>query len=336
MRVGDLLPNKYNPVRHGASQTDRMRAVLDKFGAVTELVAYYNADGKLTLFDGHLRRELDPMQEWDVAITDLTQAEVDELVLYFDPLAGMADPDGATMAALMQDLQDVDGVLGEMLEELAMEAGIGLESDGSHTVKLSGLYNAGEGHDIEPFKLAYRLEAAWMARDGLALDLFSGQGQLATWYKRRFRLVVTNDKSFPVGDVDFSLPAEKFIEEKLSDFMAFDFVDFDDEGTPAREIQKLFEIIKGQKKESFILALTDGMGLGMKLRTRLNFGENYLIDGESGVRRATRQDWENFEEMVTSFVAKCAMQSGFASDMISSYQGRGGDCVYQTWFIEPG
>src|SRR3972149_3898453 len=37
-------------------------------------------------------------------------------------------------------------------------------------------------HDIEPFKLAYRVEAIWRARGGKAIDLFSGESQLDEWY----------------------------------------------------------------------------------------------------------------------------------------------------------
>ena len=126
MRVGDLAVNEYNPKMHPGQQRARLEAVLDKFGVVEDLLAYYSErnGGALTLFDGHLRQKLDPDQEWDVGITDLTDAEVDELVFYFDPLAGMSLHDGARMAELMQDLGDIDGVLGDMLAELAIGTGL--------------------------------------------------------------------------------------------------------------------------------------------------------------------------------------------------------------------
>ncbi len=126
MRVGDLAINKYNPKRHPAQQQTRLQAVLDKFGIVEDLLVYRSErnDGALTLFDGHARQNLDDNQEWGIAITDLTDAEVDELVFYFDPLAGMSLHDEAKMTALMQDLGDVDGVLGEMLRELGTDAGV--------------------------------------------------------------------------------------------------------------------------------------------------------------------------------------------------------------------
>ncbi|MGD8500064.1 MAG: hypothetical protein PVJ86_05425 [Phycisphaerales bacterium] len=126
MRVGDLLPYKYNPKRHPASQMARIEAVLEKFGKVQGVIAWHSErnGGALTTFDGNARRNLDPDETWLVNITDLDDAEVDELVFYLDPLAGMSLHDEAAMAALMQDLGDVDGVLGEMLREIGTDAGV--------------------------------------------------------------------------------------------------------------------------------------------------------------------------------------------------------------------
>lgn len=208
------------------------------------------------------------------------------------------------------------------------------EEEASHIGREGRLYNAGDGHDIEPFKLAYRIEAAWCASGGMALDLFSGLGQLAAWYKRRFKQVITVDRDMAVGDVDYSMSASQFIQRHLSKFLDFDFVDFDDEGCPAREIQELFAAIAGKKKESFVLALTDGNGMNLKFRGRCNFGALYLSD-ESGMRRATRADYELFDQTVTAFISRCSERNGFNAESLSSYRGREGNVVYQTWLIHP-
>jgi hypothetical protein len=127
MRVGDLAVNKWNPKRHGAQQTARMEAVLEKFGVVQGLVAYRSerAGGQLCLFDGHMRQKLDPDAEWLVSIVDLDDSEVDALVLFFDEMAAQSDKDDAMWAALATEKrEDVgDGVLGEFLAEMAEEAG---------------------------------------------------------------------------------------------------------------------------------------------------------------------------------------------------------------------
>lgn len=196
------------------------------------------------------------------------------------------------------------------------------------------MYNAGDGHDIEPFKLAYRIEAIWRTNGNLALDLFSGEGQLAAWYKRRFKRVVTVDKNYQVGDVDYCMPAGEFIDKYIQKFIDFDFIDFDDEGTPAREIQKLFKAIEGKKITPFVLALTDGNGMNLKFRGKLDFAEVYQT-GESGTRHATRTDYDDFENIVTGFIERCAIGAKFTPAMLSSYRGREGNVLFQTWLIEP-
>ena len=126
MRVGDLLANKYNPRTHPTAQQQRTRAILDKFGVVGGLIAWRSEreNGELVLFDGHLRRALDPDQEWDILVTDLTDAEVDELVFYYDEVTGMAMHDAVVVTALMADLEVEDELLRGMLEEIASEAGL--------------------------------------------------------------------------------------------------------------------------------------------------------------------------------------------------------------------
>lgn len=201
-----------------------------------------------------------------------------------------------------------------------------------HTIGRGGrLYN---NRDIEPFKLAHRVEAAWQASGELALDLFAGAGQLAAWYRRRFVRVVTVDRKYQVGDVDYSMTALQFIARHLPEFMDFTFVDFDDEGTPAAEIQAFFAAIAGRRSDPFILCLTDGNGLNMKAHGYVDFAKTYLVaNGQK--RRATSADFADFDAIVTSFVNECAHRHGFTAVMISGYRGRSDNVVFQTWRISP-
>jgi hypothetical protein len=83
------------------------------------------------------------------------------------------------------------------------------------------------------------------------------------------------------------------------------------------------------------LALTDGNGLNLKLRGKFDFSGIYLVDEPPGTRKATPDDFLRFPEMVTEFLIKCAASADFAAQLISSYQGRKMDVLYQTWLIEP-
>lgn len=130
VRIGDIRGNKWNPKSHPRVQQERLKAVLDKFGVVGDLIAFKDDDGEYTLFDGHARQSLDPDQEWMVAFTDLSRQEIDELVLYFDPLAALARQEADKTAALMAGLDVQERALREMLEEQAQSLGFAFGKSG--------------------------------------------------------------------------------------------------------------------------------------------------------------------------------------------------------------
>ena len=93
-----------------------------------------------------------------------------------------------------------------------------------------------------------------------------------------------------------------------------------------------FSLISPWREAPFVMALTDGNGLNMKMRGNINLSEMYLVDGEK-TRKATQADYEAFEDLVTGFVEKCAGRSGFTASQLSSYRGRENNVVFQTWLI---
>jgi hypothetical protein len=169
MRVGDLAINRYNPKQHPRMQQERLQAVLDKFGIVGDLVAYYSErnQGKLTLFDGHARQGLDPDAEWEVGITDLTDAEVDELVLYFDPLAALARQEADRTAALMADLDVQERALREMLEEQAQSLGFAYgkgNGSGDDETPDQSRQTLAERFVVPPFSVLDARQGYWQER----------------------------------------------------------------------------------------------------------------------------------------------------------------------------
>lgn len=121
-RVGDIAPNERNPKRPTEEKRERLTAVLAQFGKAGVLLTYTGDDGKERFFDGNTRRNLDPDDVWYIAKTDLTQAEVDSLVLFYDPLA---EPDWeAELVKMLAAAVDVEGdALAGMLDEILAEVG---------------------------------------------------------------------------------------------------------------------------------------------------------------------------------------------------------------------
>ena len=90
-----------------------------------ELYAYRSEKlgGALTLLDGHLRLEQFPDATWDVAITDLTDAEAALMLASRDRVTELADWDPASLNDLLQQVTTTDGDITELLSQLAEEAG---------------------------------------------------------------------------------------------------------------------------------------------------------------------------------------------------------------------
>ena len=101
VRVGDLVPHEDNPRLHSAAQRQALRALLGEVGFARSVLAYELPDGRLKLIDGHLRREeINPAEEIDVEVLDVSDAEARQLLLAIDPLAQLAEYDAGALADL--------------------------------------------------------------------------------------------------------------------------------------------------------------------------------------------------------------------------------------------
>lgn len=123
MKARELLDNAGNWRTHPALQRESLTGVLQEVGKADVLLAYVSRrnGGQLTLFDGHLRKDIDPDEEWTVAITDLDDEEADKMLLVLDPLAGMAGADKTKVDELLERVRTDDLGVREMLRRMEME-----------------------------------------------------------------------------------------------------------------------------------------------------------------------------------------------------------------------
>lgn len=101
MRASELLANPANWRTHPSEQQATLAAVADEVGFAGTMLAYYNRDGALTLVDGHLRAQLFPDLDVDVAITDLTEEEAATILATYDPIGAMAGRDEGKLIDLL-------------------------------------------------------------------------------------------------------------------------------------------------------------------------------------------------------------------------------------------
>lgn len=124
VKAREILDNDGNWRLHPDAQRETMTGVLIEVGKADVLLAYYSArnNNQLTLFDGHLRKALDPDEEWTVAITDLNDAEADKMLLVLDPLAAMAEMDARRVLELNERVNTDDLALREVLRRMELDA----------------------------------------------------------------------------------------------------------------------------------------------------------------------------------------------------------------------
>lgn len=182
----DLLDNQGNWRTHPAMQRDALVGVLNEIGMVNALIGYYSArnDGKLTLIDGHLRKNVDPDQEWWVAITDLNDKEADLLLVVYDPLSAMAERDEAVLAELAKQVEAEDQAVQAMVRRVVADAQTKEEEEAEAD---EGAGNAPPLMELQPFEhydyvvLIFRNTFDWTRAveifelEGVAQDIGKGR-----------------------------------------------------------------------------------------------------------------------------------------------------------------
>jgi hypothetical protein len=131
MRAAELRPHPQNARRHPDTQARSLEAVVREVGQVGELYAYRSEKlgGALTLLDGHLRLERFPDSEWDIAITDLTDAEAALMLASRDRVTELATWDSASLDELLESVHTDEEAIEEMLSQLMIEADAGQDAN---------------------------------------------------------------------------------------------------------------------------------------------------------------------------------------------------------------
>lgn len=182
--ASELMDNAGNWRIHPVAQRETMVGILDHVGIIAPLIAYYSErnGGALTLVDGHLRKDLNPSQQWPVAITDLTDSEADFMLTVYDPVAGLVERDAELLGKLLAGIQEQDESLAELaaqahgddLDALLKSLGM-LETDATEESRLT----LAERFVVPPFSVLDARQGYWQKRKRawLALGIQSELGR---------------------------------------------------------------------------------------------------------------------------------------------------------------
>ena len=170
VRGANLASHTGNWRDHPENQARALAGVLREIGIADVLLCWVSErnGGKLTTFDGHLRKDMGPDVEWWCAITDLTDAEADYMLAVLDPLAGLAQADAGALDALLASVQSSESDVQQMLADLAKENGLYEpgEGDGSE----------GAGEDFLPARWAVVIECDNEQDQVALLERLSAEG----------------------------------------------------------------------------------------------------------------------------------------------------------------
>jgi len=138
------------------------------------------------------------------------------------------------------------------------------------------------------------------------LELFAGTGGLTKIYRGRFNEVITSDIN-KMSIAEYKLPALTFINTVLpSTKRKIDMVDFDCYGCPTETIKRFFEVRKN-RDAPFVLTLSDGLGLWMKMTRKLDrIRERYLLTED--FKFDERHPWREHPRIITEFLTNLGRQ----------------------------
>ena len=103
----ELVDHPKNWRSHPAHQRDKLKQVMEKIGVAGALIAYKSkATGKMTVIDGHLRKEMMSQTEEKVPVLvlDVNDQEAEALLATYDVITEMADPMEEVYADLVKGL----------------------------------------------------------------------------------------------------------------------------------------------------------------------------------------------------------------------------------------
>jgi len=332
--LDELTPHPRNYKAHPAAQVERLAASLQAFGQPRTIAVWRG-----TILAGHgvtqAARHLGWRQIRASVVPDAWTAERAQAYVVADNETQRgAEVDEEALAALIDEARQTVDLEALGFDEGALEALLASITPEQETEVVHQIQGHSDGYDfreIHAGKLAYRVEAAWRADDGIAIDLYSGQGQLAAWYQRRFASVLRIDQEANEG-IDHVGSAGNWLQSDAFARVAneFVFIDFDDEGSPLREVATLFDVLPQDRIAPFVLCVTDGSGLNLKLHGKLD-PSLYALDGT--LRNATTDDYYQFETLVQGAVKRIASARQWKAALWSTTRGSEGNVCYQTYLI---
>jgi DNA modification methylase len=147
----ELAAHPKNWRKHPKHQQNALRGLLAEIGFAGAALARVDTDGKLTLIDGHLRKEMLPSETIPVLVTDLNEKEAETLLAAYDPIGALATRDEEALRNLLARISTDNADVQTLLERLGKEPVPGLGDPDEATepiedsrIKLGDMFRLGD------------------------------------------------------------------------------------------------------------------------------------------------------------------------------------------------
>jgi hypothetical protein len=209
--ANQLLPHPHNAREHPEIQREALRAMMQQLGFAGAILAV-ERDGRYFVCDGHLRQEEMGTKEVPVLLLDLTDPEVEMLLLSFDQIGSMAKINQERLATLMASyeaqkpgmdpavLAALQQSLDKTLAELAAGTGgsnAGPGAKAANSIKLADRFL------VPPFSVLDARQGYWQERkrQWLALGIQSevGRGENLLQFSDTVRLPPRRNMASPMN-----------------------------------------------------------------------------------------------------------------------------------------
>jgi len=128
VKASELLDNPKNWRRHPDEQVSALTSMMERIGFTGAAIGRLDADGRIQLLDGHLRKTIAADQEVPVLITNLSDEEAEIFLASFDPLTELAIADQAALHSLLKEIHtDEDSWLRKLMLDTEDELAKGEE-----------------------------------------------------------------------------------------------------------------------------------------------------------------------------------------------------------------
>jgi ParB family chromosome partitioning protein len=335
IELDELIPATWNANRVTPAMLRKVRRSIDRYGLVENLVVR-RLDGGYEVLSGNHRLGL--LRDLGHVTAPCVVVELDDARarLLAQALNRRGVDNRDAYRRLIEDVlgtldvDDVTALLPETPRSIdRLRAGLERENPLAPLQRFDGGFAGG----LESGKLGYRLLAIdRCAKTDAAVEVFAGAGALTWWYRRRFKRVVTNDLD-PAHDVDVTGAAADYIATRLLADGPFDFVDLDDEGSPHAELDALFTTIAGAGWPPFVLAVTDGAAIPVRIHSRFDFEKAYRWP--TSREKADTAIYDRLPELVDHGVRTRATESGCRAETIAVAWRRSKRAVYGAWVVTP-